>query len=123
MKVRLLKPQSSQKQLRQLHNEENIKVYNIQDIRLIPLEDTKKEEKELIFYCDNQRHLVCQPYSIANLHKMAETLKIKRCWYHAKKGREHYDIPKKRIKEITEKCRLVSPLRILTIIDPINALL
>lgn len=54
---------------------------------------------------------------------MAEDLGIKRCWYHAKKGREHYDIPKKRIKEITEKCKLVSPMRILTIIEPLNSLI
>jgi hypothetical protein len=33
------------------------------------------------FYCDNKRHLVLS-YSIENLHKMAEDLNIKRCWFH-----------------------------------------
>ena len=82
------------------------------------MENIEKNEKELIFYCDDKRHFVCQPYSIANLHKMAEILNIKRCWFH----KNHYDIPKKRIQEITEKCRLVSPKRILTIIESLNAL-
>jgi len=45
------------------------------------------------------RHLVCVPYSVSNLHKMAKELGIKRCWFH--NGRyPHYDIPKRRIEEI-----------------------
>ena len=52
------------------------------------------------YYCDDQRHLVCIPYSIENLHKMAEDLNINKCWFH----KNHYDIPKRRIKEIQEKC-------------------
>ena len=59
---------------------------------------------KLHYYCDNKRHLVCKPYSKANLHQMAEDLDIKRCWFHG----DHYDIPKRRIKEITSKCNLVS---------------
>jgi len=54
----------------------------------------------MIYICDNSRHLVCVPYSIDNLHKMAEELGIKRCWFH----KDHYDIPKRRILEIKEKC-------------------
>lgn len=54
---------------------------------------------DLTYYCDNQRHLVCVPYSIDNLHDMAQGLGIKRCWFHA--GRHaHYDIPKTRVAEI-----------------------
>ena len=68
------------------------------------------------YFCDDQRHLVCVPYSIENLHRMAEDLGIKRCWFHNKKGKEHYDIPKKRISEIFEKCNVVSPIEILNII-------
>ncbi len=56
------------------------------------------------YYCDNKRHLVCTPYSVENLHKMAEELGIKRCWFH----KDHYDIPKRRIKEITDKCTSVN---------------
>lgn len=69
------------------------------------------------YYCDNQRHLVCVPYSIENLHKMAEDLGIKRGWFHNKKGKEHYDIPKRRIKEIMGKCTVVNPMKILDIIN------
>ena len=66
----------------------------------------------LEYYCDDMRHLVCKPYSIENLHKMAEDLKIKRCWFH----KNHYDIPKRRIEEIHEKCKVVSVKEILSII-------
>lgn len=66
----------------------------------------------LSYYCDDSRHLVCVPYSIENLHIMAEDLGIKRCWFH----KNHYDIPKKRIDEIKEKCILVSSKEIVKII-------
>ena len=56
----------------------------------------------MTYYCDNKRHLVCVPYSVENLHKMAEDLGIKKCWYHSG-DKPHYDIPKKRIQEITAK--------------------
>lgn len=69
----------------------------------------------LIPYCDLQRHLVCMPYSEENLHIMAEHLKIKRCWFHKKGNRSHYDIPKKRIEEIMEKCAVVSTRTIVEI--------
>jgi len=51
------------------------------------------------YFCDNNRHLVCKPYSIKNLHKMADELRIKKCWFH----KNHYDIPKKRIEEIKKE--------------------
>jgi hypothetical protein len=65
----------------------------------------------MVYYCDNKRHLVCIPYSIGNLHKMAADLGIKRCWFHG----DHYDIPKRRVEEITSKCELVSPKDIVRI--------
>jgi len=64
------------------------------------------------FYCDKSRHVVCVPYSIKNLHKMAKKLKIKRYWFH----KNHYDMPKKRIDEITAKCNVVSSKDIVRII-------
>lgn len=67
----------------------------------------------LIYYCDDARHLVCVPYSIENLHQMAKDLDIKRCWFH----KNHYDIPKKRIAEITNKCNFVSSKEIVIIIE------
>lgn len=66
------------------------------------------------YFCDNERHLVCEPYSVENLHKMAENLNIKRCWYHAAKFK-HYDIPKRRVDEIQAKCIVVSTKEILQI--------
>ena len=55
------------------------------------------------YICDNKRHLVCIPYSILNLHRMADDLNIDRAWFH----KDHYDMPKKRIEEITSKCHEV----------------
>lgn len=64
------------------------------------------------YLTDGKRHLVCEPYSIENLHRMAEDLQIKRCWFH----RDHYDIPKRRIKEIEAKCERVSSRDIVAVI-------
>jgi len=64
------------------------------------------------YYCDNARHLICLPYSIDNLHLMARALNIKRHWFH----KDHYDIPKKRIDEITGKCIVVSSKEIVRMI-------
>lgn len=66
----------------------------------------------MIYLCDNKRHLICVPYTIDNLHKMAKSLNIKKCWFH----KDHYDIPKTRIKEITEKCIIISSKLLLVII-------
>lgn len=68
------------------------------------------------FFCDTERHLVCVPYSISNLHKMASELKIKKCWFH----KNHYDLPKRRIDEITKKCTVVSSREIVKIIKNIK---
>ena len=71
-----------------------------------------QSESKSRFLCDKQRHLICEPYSIAALHRMAEALQIKRCWFHG----DHYDIPKRRISEIRAKCEQVRPREILRII-------
>lgn len=69
-----------------------------------------------VYVCDDARHLVCLPYSVEGLHRMAADLGIKRCWYHPSKDHEHYDIPKRRIAEIKAKCRVVDSRTILGII-------
>jgi hypothetical protein len=74
-------------------------------------------QTELKFYCDRKRHLVCVPYSIDNLNRMADILGIKRCWKH----KDHYDIPKKRIAEVMEKCQVVSGKEIVKIIRTGNS--
>lgn len=67
------------------------------------------------YYCDKDRHLICIPYSVNNLHDMAVDLKIKYCWYHKAKF-PHYDIPKKRFKEISEKCIMITNKELLRLI-------
>lgn len=48
----------------------------------------------MTYFQDKRRHLVCYPYSEANLHEMADNLRIGRHWFH--RGRHpHYDIPKR----------------------------
>lgn len=64
------------------------------------------------YYTDGKRHLVCVPYSIDNLHAMADDLNINRAWFH----KNHYDIPKRRIAEIESKCEIVSSKEIVRII-------
>lgn len=71
---------------------------------------------ELIYFTDKSRHLVCKPYSKENLFKMAECLGIKKCWFH----KDHFDIPKRRIKEIESKCMIVDSREILRIIGRIK---
>jgi len=68
------------------------------------------------FYCDSQRHLVCVPYSIENLHLMASQLNIKRCWFHNCRH-AHYDVPKKRVSEIKQLCKVVARKDIVKIIQ------
>ena len=70
----------------------------------------------LRYICDRHRHLVCVPYSIDNLHRMADTLGINRCWFH----KDHYDIPKRRIDEITALCEVVRSKEIVKIIKGIT---
>lgn len=73
--------------------------------------------ERITFYCDDKRHLVCLPYSIENLHTMAQKLNIPKNWFHkGKRNNSHYDIPKTRIAEITAKCNLVPSAVIVDII-------
>lgn len=74
----------------------------------------------LTYYCDDSRHLVCVPYSIENLHHMANNLNINKCWYHASKSHPHYDIPKCRVQEIMTKCIIIDSRMILDITKGIN---
>lgn len=64
------------------------------------------------YLTDGKRHLICIPYSVDNLHRMADDLGINRCWFH----RDHYDIPKRRIEELEAKCERVSSKDIVKII-------
>lgn len=68
--------------------------------------------KDLEYYSDNMRHLVCYPYSIRNLHIMAKDLGLDRCWFHS----NHYDIPKRRPDEFRDKTNRVCARSIVKII-------
>lgn len=72
-------------------------------------------ESTLTYVCDNYRHLVCVPYSVENLHRMAHELGINRCWFH-NNGKPHYDLPKTRIEEIKAKCTVVPRAHLASII-------
>lgn len=67
---------------------------------------------DIRYLTDGKRHLICLPYSLENLHNMADKLSIKRCWFHG----DHYDIPKRRIHEIERICSIVSSREIFCII-------
>ena len=69
------------------------------------------------YITDSKRHLICVPYSIENLHEMARVLDIKRCWFH----KDHYDIPKRRIREIEAKCDIVSSRYIVQVIKEFHS--
>lgn len=67
------------------------------------------------YLCDESRHLICIPYSLENLHAMAEDLGLGRHWFH--KGKyPHYDIPKRRKLEIMSKCRVVGSRELVLLI-------
>jgi hypothetical protein len=72
--------------------------------------------QNLVYYADNQRHLVCKPYSVENLHRMAENLGIKRCWFH----KDHYDIPKRKISFVRNIAINVTSREILEIINTVH---
>jgi len=69
------------------------------------------------YFTDGERHLVCVPYSIENLHIMAKELGIKRCWFHPSNGRHHYDIPIRDISRIEQQCEIISSKCLLSIIE------
>lgn len=71
--------------------------------------------KKLLYLCDKARHLICVPYGVENLHRMANELGIHRCWFHAGAKYAHYDIPKRLIAEITAKCIVVNVRQIVLI--------
>lgn len=64
------------------------------------------------FYYDRQRHLICVPYSVENLHLMAAELNIARCWFHGGKH-PHYDVPKGRLSTMDQHATLVTPRELL----------
>lgn len=75
------------------------------------------------YLTDGKRHLICDPYSIPNLHAMAADLNIGRHWFH-RKARDfpgmaaqvsHYDVPKRRQAEIEARCVMVTTRQLIAI--------
>lgn len=58
---------------------------------------------DLVYLTDGRRHLICRPYSVEGLHRMAADLRIARSWFHGGR-RPHYDVPLKRRVEIESRC-------------------
>lgn len=58
--------------------------------------DEDLDDEFVVPYVDRARHLVCLPYSVENLHRVAEELEINRCWFDG----DHYDVPARRKAEI-----------------------
>lgn len=73
-------------------------------------------------YADNYRHLICLPYTRENLHEMARLLGINAGWFHSSAGGRlaHYDIPKRRVKEILsrEDVRVITTRQMLRLMPP-----
>jgi hypothetical protein len=69
-------------------------------------------KERLTYVTDKKRHLVCVPYSIKNLHKMAKELGILKCWFH----KNHYDIPQFLQDQVESKCTIVDTKQIVEII-------
>jgi len=59
------------------------------------------------YLSDKARHLVCFPYSVEGLHRMARELGIGRHWFH-KGNHAHYDIPKARFGKVQARTEVVS---------------
>lgn len=67
------------------------------------------------YLCDRERHLICVPYSIEGLHRMAAELGVGCHWFHG--GRlPHYDIPKRRQVEIEARCEVIDSREIVVTI-------
>jgi hypothetical protein len=68
-----------------------------------------------ITYVTDKKHLICVPYSIENLHKMAEKFGIGKSLFKI----NHYSLSKfneSAIERISKKCRIISTSNIIEVI-------
>jgi hypothetical protein len=71
------------------------------------------ESVKPIIYTDGI-HVVA--YVLDDLHDWAEANGVKRCWYEGyNKGHPHYDLPKRRGKELMKGLRRIGPKKLLEI--------
>jgi hypothetical protein len=99
-----------------MENRSGVFIVNRKEDKTITYHNSNKiseiVNKRDIIYLSDGIHLICYPYTINNLHEMANRLGIKRCWFH----KNHYDIPKRRINEIISKCQKIDSKTIVMII-------
>lgn len=75
-----------------------------------------EEEEPLTYLCDQNRHLICVPFSLENMKRMAFQLQLKRKALSKVPGKRFYRIPFDRLLEIEMQCELVPAWHILEII-------
>lgn len=68
------------------------------------MSNENKPVEELVYITDGVGNVICLPYSVENLHKMADDLGIKKTWY--RDG--HYKVPKEIAEDLEEKCDKVT---------------
>lgn len=76
--------------------------------RLKPAPD---DGRILTYFYDKNRHLVCLPYNVENLHLMARRLGISRSWFHGSKDNRHphYDVPVSMMGHVGNSAVLLTP--------------
>lgn len=77
-----------------------------------------KKDKEVVlrYLCDENRHLVCLPFSWENMQTMLFQLELKRKGLSKTPGKRFYRIPFDRLEEIMDRCEVVAAWEILEII-------
>jgi hypothetical protein len=75
-----------------------------------------KDEEPLRYLCDENRHLICLPFSLENMKRMAFELELKRKCLSKVPGKRFYRIPLGRLDEIMHQCEVVAAWEILEII-------
>ena len=75
------------------------------------LKPTPDDGRTLSYFVDAERHLVCLPYTVENLHLMARRLGISRAWFHRTRGgrHAHYDVPVNMTAHVRESAILLTP--------------
>ena len=63
-----------------------------------------KSVEELLYLTDGRKNVICIPYSIENLHKMADDLGMKKKYF----KKDHYEIPDDMVSEVEDKCDVVT---------------
>lgn len=68
------------------------------------------------YLCDQNRHLICLPYSQEHMKQLGAELVLKRRYLSKIEGKRFYRIPFDRVDEIENRAEVVPACRILQII-------